>query len=156
MEPLPHPTPDNPTICHSVQTSTLRCKIRLSKRLLVFLVVAIAAPTFGYFVATEGIAAWQVRDAARKAAQDISLRTPRYLNYGERAPYENEAVTMLWQRYDVRVERVAGCEVSESLRRRCDAYNRVVSFHFGFTGERDIFLSAVDELIALGKAGSAE
>ena len=100
----------------------------------------------GYFVTLESCAAWQVNRAAQEAARDISMNQPRYLDYGERAPYEGEAKAVLSLRYGVRFERVAGCVVSESVIRRCDAYNRVVSAHFGFAGDRDIFYSAVDEL----------
>ncbi len=109
--------------------------------------VVLVALLVGYFIAIEAYGPWQPIRGARQAAQDISIKQPRYLIYGELAPFESEAGTVLWKRYGVRVERVAGCEVSDALIRRCDAYNRAISAQFGFTGSRDIFLSTVDELI---------
>jgi hypothetical protein len=90
---------------------------------------------------------WQVEQAAQQAARDIARGEPQYWNYGEWAPFETEVTAVLRERYGVRLIRVAGCDVDRILERRCDAYNREVSRHFGFVGERDIFLSAVDEFL---------
>ena len=82
-----------------------------------------------------------------QARWDIAKNQPRYLNYGELAPHEQKVCELLRQRYGIHVERVGSCAVTHTQRVRAVAYNRVVTDRFGFTGERDIFLSTVDELM---------
>ena len=125
-------------------------KDRKKSAVIFWATIVVAVVAMGYFVSTahhKARLANEVREAALQATHDISIKQPCYLNYGNLAPYEDEVETILRERYGVRLDRVAGCDVSESLIRRSDAYNSVISSHFGFTGNRDIFLSTVEELL---------
>ena len=118
----------------------MHSKKRFWLRLMIGVGLASAAFILGYFVGIPAYGAWQARC-------DISNGQARYLLHGELAPHEEEVASLIQQRYGVRLDRVAYCIVTDSLVRRCDAYNRRVNTHFGFTSGRDMFGSTLDELM---------
>ena len=79
--------------------------------------------------------------------KDLLLGRPKYFLYGEPVPYENELREIMRQRYGISLVGPAGCIVSEPNVRRWNLYNRTVSKHFGFGGQRDLFQSTLNELI---------
>jgi hypothetical protein len=113
---------------------------RLWRRWVVAAGIIVGVFVFGYSTGPTVVGAVQAR-------RDLAAGQPRYLLCGELAPHEAEVAALLQQRHGIRLDRVAGCAVTETLVQRCDAYNRRVSERFGFAGGRDVFLSIVDELM---------
>ena len=88
-------------------------------------------------------------DAIIRAKSDITEGRPRYLLYGELAPYEAEITKLMQERYKVQLDRVAGCILNESQAAEYNAYNQTISKHFGFTDDLDIFHSTLNEVFKI-------
>ena len=83
------------------------------------------------------------------AKNDLKNNQPRLLLYGELMPYEPEAKQILITKYGIVADRVAGCNVSDSLLREIRAYNDVVKEHLHSQGIEDIWRTVIDEAKAL-------
>lgn len=116
-------------------------KASFTRRIFIAASVCCAAVLFGYFFGIPAFGEWQAR-------RDIEKGWPAYLVYGEPCPEEEIASVVMIARYGIRAHRIAGCWVSDVTRRRVDAYNRVISAHFGIHGTHnaDLFEAIVNEL----------
>lgn len=92
-------------------------------------------------------AAWPSSVGRIGAHLDLLLGEPRYLMYGELAPYESEVVQILDTRYGLEFDRVASCEVSWWTAARSDAYNAVINHDLGIEPNEDAMLSVVNDLL---------
>ncbi|MFT4514923.1 MAG: hypothetical protein ACI89X_003565 [Planctomycetota bacterium] len=96
-------------------------------------------------VATGGYLLWPIWDGARTAQADLLRGQPRYLLYGELAPYEDEATQRLAVQHGLAVCRVAGCAVTGRVVERAESYNSVVCGELGLSLR--VFDDIVNELI---------
>ncbi|MGK0434579.1 MAG: hypothetical protein ACJA0V_003736 [Planctomycetota bacterium] len=106
------------------------------RRWLVVLLSVVVLPSFG------GYLFWPQWDGARAARSDLSRGQPRYMLYGELAPYEEEATRLLAEQHGLAAQRIALCVVSGREMERADSYNSVVCEHL------DLSPCVFDDLVA--------
>lgn len=85
---------------------------------------------------------------AAQARSDIRNGGPRYLIYGELLEHDVNQKSILTNRYGIKIDRVAGCVVSDRELRKWGAYNEVIKEHFRKTrGIDNVFMLASEEAI---------
>ena len=80
-----------------------------------------------------GYLIWPTWDGQITAHQDLAQGTPRFMVYGELAPYEDEANRELAEQHGLTAHRVAFCVVAARDVQYADAYNSVVCAELGLS-----------------------
>ena len=88
---------------------------------------------------------WPSWHGAHVARSDLAAGRPRYMLYGELAPFEEQAIQRIAEDHGVDVHRIAFCVVSRGDVDWADAYNAVVCGELGL--DRNIFGKVCGELI---------
>lgn len=85
--------------------------------------------------------------ARTQAQKDIEAGKPEYRVYGERMGRENILADILKTKYGVILHPVAGCVVTEELRKETAAYNATVAAHLKKVYQKDVFAAAEAEFL---------
>lgn len=80
-----------------------------------------------------------------EAKKDLKNNSPKYLIYGKLAPFEKEASKLILMKYGIKIKRVAKEVIGYGQLKKCDAYNKTINIHFGFT--ENIFTKTVNSLL---------
>lgn len=85
--------------------------------------------------------------AQTQAQKDIQAGKPEYRIYGEPTSREDILADILKTKYGVILHRVAGCIVTEELRKDAAAYNATVAVHLKQVHQKDVFAAAEAEFM---------
>lgn len=83
--------------------------------------------------------------AQAQAQKDIQAGKPEYRIYGEPTAREDILANILKSQYGVVLHRVAGCCITEEIRKDTEAYNAIVAAHLKKVHQKDVFAVAEAE-----------
>lgn len=82
-----------------------------------------------------------------QAQKDIQAGKPEYRIYGEPTSREGILADILKTKYGVVLHRVAGCCITEDIRKDAEAYNATVAVHLKKVHQKDVFAAAEAEFM---------